>query len=299
MLCSIAALLVALQVRHIRWQQLCDASPCVRRMVHWTADGADDDDDEHGSQEQQPAAAGAAAAAQPDVAGNDTAGAAADPAADASAGAGAGSASSPVLASGRWHVLGRYHCWPLSKLVRGQLAAEHRAWLRALGWPLRKQGRRARNRQQQLLQRDMVASIARKLARRPVAVGVTPALVSAAGLGPGSSAAARHHIAPRKLRVRPGSEPGAGVSAAAGAGARPGSRGGEGAGRQQRKRRVLLDEFSGSGGESDKEQQQVSGCSCLILDTVVVAICIRWRAEYNSCSLAAVPPDAVAAADLP
>jgi hypothetical protein len=245
-------------------------------MLHWTTDDADGDEDEHGSQERQPAVEPAAAAAatseQPDTAGNDAAGAATDPAAAAaaaSAGAGTGPASSPVLASGRWHVLGMYLCWPLSKLVRNQLATEHRAWLRALGWPLRKRGRRGRIGQQQLLQPDMVASIARKLARRPVAVGVTPALVSGAGLGPGSSTASRHHIAPRKLRVRPGSEPGA----AAG----DGSGGAGAAGRQQRKRRVLLDEFSSSGSESDKaqEHQQVSWCCCLILWTVVVGVCLR------------------------
>jgi hypothetical protein len=44
---------------------------------------------------------------------------------------------------------------------------------------------------------------------------------------------------------------------------------------------VLLDEFSSSGSESDKaqEQQQVSRCCCLILWTVVMGIWL-WSLIY-------------------
>jgi hypothetical protein len=263
---------VLLQVRHIRWQQLCDASPCVRRMLHWTADDADAEDDgeeddvENGLQQPHNTDDPATAAQDSSIAGNGTAAAAADPAAAADSSIN-GSASSPLLAAGRWRVLGRHLAWPLARLVRGQLAAEHKAWLRVLGWPLRRRPRRSRHgQQQQLLQPDVIASIVRKLARRPLAVGVTPALVAAAGLGPGSSRAARQHIAPRKLRVQPGAEPGspgvvddAAADAAGGAAGRlPSGDAARRGGQRARKRRVLLDEFSSDVEKEEQQQQQVS-----------------------------------------
>lgn len=186
------------QVRHVKWQQLCGAAPCVRRMLHWVADDDDEaaaDVADRCSEPNGTAAVHRGSDASGGSAGGLSHGSEAPAACEASP---AADSASKAAAQGSWQLLTHLRCWPLNRLVRSTLAAEQKSWLKQLGWPRR--GRPKRRSSAAAVPPSVVASIARKLARRPTAAGLPPTLAAAAGLSPDSSKLRRRQVlAPRPV----------------------------------------------------------------------------------------------------
>lgn len=206
--------LFSVQVRHIKWSALLEQPARLRYMMHWQSTtvnggvgtGSDSESLEDHASDSDAAEPGLSysSSSSRDMARKKRRGAAKHAAKGSAAtgrpGRAVSAADASVVVQGSWRRLLNLKSLPVNGLAKHQLQQEHKAWLKALGWPFRGK-RKARARQ---LSDQQLQQIARKLARRPTAAAVTPALKQAAGLESsrtrqGIKRQRWHKIAPRQL----------------------------------------------------------------------------------------------------